>query len=289
MSKSQISDTSHDIDPRNSETMAMPISVNAPLRQISQDEFRDISYEIMRRVFAVHNELGPFFDESIYQSVIESEIGNARTEIRIDVTIRDFCKKYFIDLLVDDAAVFEFKDVSKLSDKHRAQLLNYLLLSQLPHGKLINVRSETVEHEFVNTSLKHADRSQFQVDVSRWNDRFERASFVRECFLDMLDHWGTSLSVSLYSDALTHFLGNGCDEIQTTEIQWNDRCIGHQPVSLVTPVAAFQVTGIGDSTQLARFENHIRRFLAATTLECFFWLNVSIRRIKLQTIANKEI
>lgn len=71
----------------------MPIIVDAPVREISQDEFREISYDVMRQVFSVHNELGPYFDESIYQSIIAAELPGARTEVRIEVTLHDYRKE----------------------------------------------------------------------------------------------------------------------------------------------------------------------------------------------------
>ena len=46
----------------------MPISLGIPVRRISQDEFSELSFEVMREVFAIHNEIGRFFDEKIYKA-----------------------------------------------------------------------------------------------------------------------------------------------------------------------------------------------------------------------------
>lgn len=40
-------------------------------------------------------------------------------------------KSYSIDLLVEGGALFEIKAVDHLHDRHRAQLLNYLLLGDV--------------------------------------------------------------------------------------------------------------------------------------------------------------
>ena len=45
----------------------MPVVIRAPLRPISQEEFGQVSFEVMRVVFEIHNELGRFFDEKIYK------------------------------------------------------------------------------------------------------------------------------------------------------------------------------------------------------------------------------
>ena len=54
--------------------------------------------------------------------------------------------------------------------RHRAQLLNYLLLTDTQHGKLVNLRRERIQHEFVNTTLTRADRNTFSVNDRDWHD-----------------------------------------------------------------------------------------------------------------------
>jgi len=48
----------------------MPISNRTPIRRLSQAEFGDISFEVMRHVFAIHNDIGRFFEEKIYRYYI---------------------------------------------------------------------------------------------------------------------------------------------------------------------------------------------------------------------------
>ena len=93
----------------------------------------------MHCVFAVHNELGRYFDEDIYRDEIARRDPDVRPEVLIEVTFRDFRKPYFMDLLASGGLVFELKTVEKLVHRHRSQLLNYLLLTGLPHGKLVKL------------------------------------------------------------------------------------------------------------------------------------------------------
>jgi hypothetical protein len=111
-------------------------------------------------------------------------------EVPILVKHADFCKTYFIDLLVDRGAIFELKTVSHLTDEHRAQLISYLLLTGGRHGKFINFRPERVEHEFVNTTLTLADRTIFDVDDSAWDASVEQASEIRRRVEAFLRDWG---------------------------------------------------------------------------------------------------
>ena len=108
----------------------MPIEINQTIRVLSQKEFGEIAYEVMDHSFRIHNEFGRFFDEDNYQNELGVLLGNrASLETLVRVKYADFCKPYRIDLLVDQGAMFELKTVDELMDDHRAQLLNYLLLT----------------------------------------------------------------------------------------------------------------------------------------------------------------
>ncbi|MEZ6135524.1 MAG: GxxExxY protein [Pirellulaceae bacterium] len=192
----------------------MPIEIDANLRCYSQDEFGRVAYNVMGHVFAIHNEMGRFFNESIYRNALARRIGDqGRSEVLIKVQFDDFSFKYFLDLLVCEGAVFELKVASQLTARHRAQLVNYLLLCELNHGKLINFRPEKVEHEFLNTSLTRAERTNFQVDDQ---SRLER-DFVM-WFIAFLRDVGTCLELQLYEQAASYFFGGDDVVVQTIEI-----------------------------------------------------------------------
>src|SRR5664279_147714 len=142
----------------------MPIKVPPGLRRLSYEQFAQAAYRVMDVVFAVHNEIGRLFDETVYQTEIARHLKDARVEEPIEVSFEGFCKTYYLDLLFGGGALFELKAVEALTDRHRAQLLNYLLLSELQHGKLVNMRLESVEHEFVNAAVAREDRINFAVE-----------------------------------------------------------------------------------------------------------------------------
>jgi hypothetical protein len=155
-----------------------------------------------------------------------------------------------LDVLVSGGAAFEFKATEALVDRHRSQLLNYLLLTGLARGKLVNVRSEQVQHEFVNSVLNRADRTQFRVDHTLWNMRDNDA--LLEWVVALLRDLGTRLDVSLYEDAITQFLGGSEAVEKQVSIFTGDYCLGSQPFRLVRPGSALKVTAINDD--LAGFE-----------------------------------
>ena len=262
----------------------MPIVVHAKTRRISQSEFGNIAYQLMRHVFDIHNQMGRFFDESIYKQAVAARTGNGRAEVCVEVIFEDFRKEYFMDLLVDDAAVFEFKVVERLNGRHRAQLLNYLLLTDLSHGKLINLGPETVEHEFVNTSLTLRDRTGFTVDDSGFSDSSPNDLRLIEYLSAILRDWGTGLEIPLYTTAVTHFLGGEAVVTRDVETFLDSQPTGRQRMQLVSLDTAFVITQIAPEDDLSRFEEHCRRLLNHTVLRRMQWINVTLHQLTFRTI-----
>ena len=102
----------------------MPIHCPVPTRLLSQEEFGALSYEVMADVFAIRNELGRFFDEAIYKQALAARRPDVELEVPVDISFKDFSKRYFLDALVARGRLFEFKAVERLSPRHKAQLLH---------------------------------------------------------------------------------------------------------------------------------------------------------------------
>jgi len=97
-------------------------------------------------------------DEKIYQSDLlfrlkSGNFGRTSTEVPLTVTWRDFNKTYYLDLVVDDAIVYELKATEGFVGAHEAQLLNYSLLLGVHHGKLLNFKTALMQWRFISTSL----------------------------------------------------------------------------------------------------------------------------------------
>jgi GxxExxY protein len=262
----------------------VPIKVNASIRHLNQGEFAEVAYEVMDHVFAIHNEMGRFLDEAIYRRAVAGRVeGDSQTEVLIRVSFEDFFKDYYMDLLVAGGAVFELKAVQQLVPAHRSQLLNYLLLCELSHGKLVNLRGDKVEHEFVNTHLKHSDRTNFQVTDREWNEPDATGVSLREWLLAFLRDVGTGLDIYLYESAVSHFFGGEDAVLHEVDILLEGQHLGRQKVPLAAPNWAFKVTTI-DNAQLSRFEDHARRFLQHTKLDGLQWINITRSLVSFRTV-----
>jgi GxxExxY protein len=260
----------------------MPVTVHAEIRRIGQDEFARLAYNVMGHVFSIHAEFGRFLREEIYHCEIARRTGG-RSEVPIEVRHADFRKFYYIDLLVGGSAMFELKTAQRLGPHHRAQLLQYLLLSDLAHGKLVNLQPESVQHEFVNTTLTLADRRQFVVDVANWDDSEAGSRKLRHAVLGLLADCGTCLSVSLYEEALVYLLGGEQNVLHDVEILHEQTILGTQPVLLAEHAVAFRVTAASSRNQ-ERTAEHLGRFLAHTNLRAVQWINIRQGAVTLRTI-----
>ncbi len=92
----------------------------------------------------LYNELGYGYSERIYQECLsilctESDIPWER-EKRLDMYFHHevLQQKYYADFVCYDQLIVETKAVDKIIPEHRAQLLNYLRITDSPGGVIIN-------------------------------------------------------------------------------------------------------------------------------------------------------
>lgn len=114
--------------------------------------YRDLTKEIIDSVYKVHNALGCGLLEKIYANSIVWDLELKKKKVipqqEFKVLYRD--KQvgiYYSDLVVEDKVIVEAKSVEKIDDIHRAQLLNYLRISGLRVGLLINFAKPKLEYE----------------------------------------------------------------------------------------------------------------------------------------------
>lgn len=263
----------------------MPITLKTSIRQLTQAEFGDIAYEVMGVVYRLRKELGRFFVERIYKQALVASLADVEVEVPIELTWRDFRTTRSLDVLFVSGAAFEFKAVEQLTNSHRAQLLNYLLLMELAHGKLVNLKPVRIEEEFVNTTLRHADRVRFRIADSEYQTQHPTAGFFRDSLIELLKDWGTGLELGLYLEAMTHIFGGVTAVEQNVDVIWNGQVIGNQRVRLAGPEVAFHLTAMSDS--LVDFEFQTQCLLDHTRLKAFLWANNSRQNVTFKLLRNR--
>ena len=106
--------------------------------------FREECYRIVGACVAVHREKGSGFVESVYQDANEIELKLSGIPFdrqrHFQLSYRGFPLRhsYTPDLLCFDRIIVELKAFKCLTDDHRAQVINYLKVSRLQLGVLVN-------------------------------------------------------------------------------------------------------------------------------------------------------
>jgi GxxExxY protein len=99
---------------------------------------------IIACAIAVHDQLGPGFLEAVYQACLEIELKANGLSFERQRTIPLIYRGvsidavYRFDFVVENSVLVEVKSVQALAPIHQAQVINYLKLTGLPTGLLLN-------------------------------------------------------------------------------------------------------------------------------------------------------
>jgi GxxExxY protein len=260
----------------------MPVSRSIATNRISQSEFQGLAYDVMREVFAIHNDFGRLFDEKVYKRELAARMSGTILEASVELCYRDFVKRLFADVIVSQSGLFEFKVAEAIHPRHRSQTIQYLLLFDLAHGKIVNMQTEQVQHEFVNCHRRLTELKRFRIDREHWKPRVAGSEVFAETLIEILRDWGTGLELSLVEEALVHCLGG--EEKLSSFVPVFGSCgqLSQQRMLLAAPNVAFRLTAFPDREDV--FEFHARRLIEHTSIEAILWANIQHRRVTLKTI-----
>lgn len=264
----------------------MPIECSVEFERIGQDQFHALDKRVMRHAFDIHNSMGRFFDERIYQEELAQRCwadGMAvDREVQLRVVHRDFSKSYFLDMLIEHGGLYELKAIEALGNSHDKQVINYLLLAGLKHAKLVNMRPPSVESRFVSTTLSPTNRLDFQLMSEKFAEVDEASIAFYETLVSLLNDWGVFLSVELYREALTHFISGGEGGVRPVDVVSCGRVVGQQKLCVLDPETAWHISAIRNNHSF--YETHMSRLLKHTDLKRIHWVNFDQRKVSLQTI-----
>ena len=109
--------------------------------------YREECYNIVGACFEVYNEKGCGFLEPVYQECLEIEFEFQRIPFHAQEQLKQFYRgrelkqRYIPDFVCFGQIIVEIKAVSKLTDEHRAQVINYLNATGYELGLLVNFGS----------------------------------------------------------------------------------------------------------------------------------------------------
>ncbi len=113
--------------------------------------YKEESSKIVGAIFEVHKRLGIGFLEKVYQEALSIEFAHRgipfEREKRFDVFYREqkLDAQYIADFVCYDKIIVELKAVSELTDVHKAQVRNYLAITNYELGILCNFNEQYME------------------------------------------------------------------------------------------------------------------------------------------------
>lgn len=257
----------------------MPIVCQQELKPLNRDEFGKLSYQAFADVLAIRRELGRFFDEKHYKKALALRRSDIQLEVPILVSHGSFKKFYFLDVLLALGGVLEFKATAGIIARHKAQLMHYLMLAELWHGMLINVRPEQVTQEFVNNVMTHQDRIQFKIDTEQWLLGMAGAAKFQQVLTELLRDWGTCLDLSLYEEGITYFFGGESAVIRPAAVSLDHHDLGLQTLRFVAEKTAFKLTALENIESQRLYATHLQRLANHTDIEGLLWANIARHKV----------
>lgn len=106
--------------------------------------FKQECYAIQGAIFDVYREMGCGFLEAVYQECLEKEFRlrqlpfEAQKELVLSYKSEQLAQTYKPDFICHGKIIVELKAVKEIAAEHKAQLLNYLKVTGLELGLLVN-------------------------------------------------------------------------------------------------------------------------------------------------------
>ena len=118
--------------------------------------FKDITGVAMQ----IHREYHPGLLESAYEAALKHLLKlknyNVKSQVHVPIFWRDIKleENYRIDLLINDKIIIELKATKQIISEHRKQLHNYMRLTHIPYGMIINFGMSSLYSEWYELDTK---------------------------------------------------------------------------------------------------------------------------------------
>jgi len=116
-------------------------------------KYKDIVYEVIGSAMTMHRELNWGLLEPLYNEALCMELAEKGILCESEKLLPCFYKGhqmekfYKMDIVVEDDIIVELKSTKELLPAHRAQLFNYMRLTKMPIGLLINFGQPSLQGE----------------------------------------------------------------------------------------------------------------------------------------------
>ena len=113
------------------------------------------TYKIIGVGMEVHRVLGKGFSEIVYKDALEYEFNKKgvfferEKEYLVQYKEKILPHKFYADFIVQNQIILEVKCSSTIIEKHYAQVINYLTISKLQVGLILNFSEKSLEYKRV--------------------------------------------------------------------------------------------------------------------------------------------
>jgi GxxExxY protein len=117
--------------------------------------YKEDTFKIIGICMEVHNQLDKGFSEVVYSDALEIEFidNNIKysKEQKFNISYKGniLPHKYRADFIINDTIILEIKAIQCLTSSHVKQTLNYLAVSKLKIGLLINFGEDSLKYKRV--------------------------------------------------------------------------------------------------------------------------------------------
>ena len=122
-----------------------------------------MTHDVIASAIEVHKDKGPGLLESIYEWCLTKELGlcgfQTTCQNNVVVNYKQFSREYPLryDLLVEDCLLVEVKAVKAVRPIHKAQLLSYMKLLDIPLGLIVNFNEQKLTNGLSRMMLPGAN------------------------------------------------------------------------------------------------------------------------------------
>lgn len=266
----------------------MPVQCDIQIRDVSDEEFRQIDYAVMGEAFDVQNQLGRLCPELAYEVELARRLKAAgrkvATQVLVEVVHSEFVKEYWLDLVVD-GFIYELKAIEAISTAHEAQAINYAALLGCTRVKILNFGAPKVGGRLIRrTQCQEADSSEFC--DSAWQPISDSCRKLRLEFERFVSDIGSGCSTELYREFLIQLCGGPHLCLQSLPLELNSCRLGNESFTCHTPQGAFIVTGLTGSRDQYRL--HVSRLLNLSPLSAIQWFNINGNEVTVETIQSES-
>ena len=140
--------------------------------------YKDEGYKILGACFEVYNTLLPGLSEDIYKLSLGVEFGLRGIPYEREKALKTYYKGvllpkiYYADIVCYGKIILEAKAVSCLTDDHRGQLLNYMRITNVKVGYLINFGAkDKLQWQRMALSGQIVERSSRNKDIASFQEK----------------------------------------------------------------------------------------------------------------------